>query len=419
MEEIVKNLVSVLTNLKKSSGRGYSYETILQKLQLIEELKENFETLTIDDTNEENSNALKIEFYKTYTIIKQQLLDQLQSKREEGKKDKQEVIMSSFNLELAIKAVPLFNGQYKELSSFLTITEIIHNGLNTDGKKSLIEFICNVKLSNTVKTSICAVSEPKTFGELKDKLEARYKSTKTIPIIHTTLSNLKQKSSISNFNENILTLISELSDMQIKDLPTTATETEKQVITNMNDKYALTIFKNGLNEKYKSTVYAAQPQTLVDAVNIASELENDSNQNNPQILHINRVFRRNNNFRGNYNRQFNNNKSNYRNNNFNSNRYENNRNFLQNNNRNFGQSNNRTNNNNTSNNPTRSFHNNNYNRTTYNNQRGSLNQNSNRNTQISNNRNIRGNYRQVNMINNSGNVQAPGGTQEALPGNHY
>lgn len=44
-------------------------------------------------------------------------------------------------------------------------------------------------------------------------------------------------------------------------------------MTNINDTYALTTFKNGLNEEHKFTVFAAQPKTLNAATNIAPKVE--------------------------------------------------------------------------------------------------------------------------------------------------
>ena len=84
----------------------------------------------------------------------------------------------------------------------------------------------------------------------------------------------------------------------------------------LNELYALNIFKQGLNEQFISTVFAAQPKNFSDAVNIAMEVEG---QVQSQIM----FFRNNGDNRKNSENRNNRNNNNYYNNN-NSGRYNNN-----------------------------------------------------------------------------------------------
>ena len=52
-------------------------------------------------------------------------------------------------------------------------------------------------------------------------------------------------------------------------------EIQKQTILEINNNYALNIFKNGLNENIKPTVFASRPEDLNQAVQLALELEKD------------------------------------------------------------------------------------------------------------------------------------------------
>ena len=63
-------------------------------------------------------------------------------------------------------------------------------------------------------------------------------------------------------------------------------EIQKQTILEINNNYALNIFKNGLNENIKPTVFASRPEDLNQAVQLALELEKDFKNNEGQILYF-------------------------------------------------------------------------------------------------------------------------------------
>lgn len=62
--------------------------------------------------------------------------------------------MADFNLEIALKVIPEFSGNYKELHSFLTIVELINDGLAIEQKPILLNFVYNVKLTTVVRTAV-------------------------------------------------------------------------------------------------------------------------------------------------------------------------------------------------------------------------------------------------------------------------
>ncbi|CAD7090004.1 unnamed protein product [Hermetia illucens] len=194
--------------------------------------------------------------------------------------------MADFNLETAIKIIPIFDGKYKELEPFLTIVELLYTTLTTTGKTTLINFVTNVKLSATVRLSLCNASIT-DFNSLKSELLGKYKNNRTIPQIHSVLNSTYQnKSGVTVYKDKILSLVDELNQLQIQELGNQATLSEKKVITRMNETYALTIFKKGLNDQLKSTVFSARPTTFSDAVSLAQELENVDLQATSNMLHI-------------------------------------------------------------------------------------------------------------------------------------
>ena len=90
------------------------------------------------------------------------------------------------------------------MPAFLKIIEIIYNSLNAESKIQLIDFVFNVKLASSVKTSLGFIV-PATFEELKHVLSNRYKSSKTVAQIQATLSKFVQKNmKVNSFNEKLL-----------------------------------------------------------------------------------------------------------------------------------------------------------------------------------------------------------------------
>ncbi|KAL9875712.1 uncharacterized protein ACN427_013758 [Glossina fuscipes fuscipes] len=265
-----------------------------------------------------------------------------------------------FNLEIASKSIPTFTGNYKDINCFLKVVEIINRTLKEEAKPQLIEYTFYCKLSSNVQTAL-ANEIPTTLQELKTTLENKFKSNQTIPHLHSLLNQTTQKGTITGFKDKILNIIADLNNLQIKQLGPNPTNEQKSIITSINDTYALTIFKNGLDDYIKPTIFAAQPKTFSEAINIALQYES-ATQINSQVMRINYQKKNSHNrYTNNRNSYTNNNRNQYHNNNSNRNNqgYNNqNRNYNNNNNSN------RTNNNN---NPNTNYTNNNFNRNNNNN----------------------------------------------------
>lgn len=384
MEEILSSLHRILENAKKSVNRPYKKETILSKLDDIEFLKERFNLLIQKNQGKDLSNETT-QFANEFTQIKE-ILNHMQ----EGNTPETPITnMASFNIETASKAIPTFTGNYKDLPGFLKVIELIHNTLSEDARKTLIEYVCFLKLNEKVRAAISSLSTISTLEALKQKLLERYKNPLSAPQIHTKLSQLKQnRLPILAYKDKLLDLIGELNSMQTLNL----VQDQANAITTINNEYALTIFKNGLNEHYKSIIFAAQPKDLSTAINLCLEIEQSNRTTSTdQILNIrqrqqqinrNQRYQTNNNTNQRRPKYNNNNNRNYNNNygNNNARNQTNNNNNYQNNNYNNNNTNNRNNN----------YNNNNRNQNYYNRNR---NNNNNNNNYRNNNNNI---YRRTN-----------------------
>ena len=119
------------------------------------------------------------EIKKTARLCKLLFTEALKLKETQDRDNIESAKLSNFNLELYLKVIPEFSGNYKELHSFLTIIELIYAGLATVHQLTLICFIINVKLTQSVRIAL-RNTEGQTFSELKSLLINRYKNTDTV-----------------------------------------------------------------------------------------------------------------------------------------------------------------------------------------------------------------------------------------------
>ena len=180
--------------------------------------------------------------------------------------------MADFNLELAFNVVHEFKGNQEELQPFLKIVKIINDSLKVEERKTLIGFITNVKLNYLARTTIEDTTVA-TYEILKEKLTERYRSHKTLAQIQFKLSKIHQyNDNIRVYSDKISKLIDQLNEVQIRDLKLESEE-QKNNVKRANKLYSLNIFKQGLNDKFSSTVFTAQPKAFNEAINLALELE--------------------------------------------------------------------------------------------------------------------------------------------------
>lgn len=152
---------------------------------------------------------------------------------------------------------------------FLECIEIVHKTLKNEPKPDLIDFVFNIKLNSNAITLLTTEQYPSTFDNLKSIIQKHSKSPSSMATIYATLSAPIQKGSITGFRDKTIFLVSELNCLQIWQPNTNDTATT----TKFNERRAVQIFKNDLNDKYKQTISAAQAQIFSRATSIALKLE--------------------------------------------------------------------------------------------------------------------------------------------------
>lgn len=368
--KLIEEVRKILATFIKNPARVYSAKNILNKSTKLKEIYIEFnKSLEILKTSKsipkENIDDLHSKFNDIYCKTKSILDKKSREIYNESIKNQEDsdidsdsssitennIKMAKFDLVTAIKILPEFSGETKDLDNFLKITEIYEKSLKSEEKENLIEFIWHARLTQKARNKLATTSAPKTFAELKQKLQGVFKTSDTPQRIHTQLSHIKQHNlRVKDYADKILALVENLNNLQITELG----ESNREIIKQLNDGIALNTFQNGLKEPLKTTILAARCKTLTEAISLAEQTEKPIDDES-RIFQFTNTKRTTWNYRAHPKNKinYNNNKFNYsrntNNNGFNAKKYNNN-----NNNRNM-----RTNNNNNNKNSNR---NNNYNR---------------------------------------------------------
>lgn len=172
---------------------------------------------------------------------------------------------------MSYNIIPEYGKEVDKLTNFLNLIQFVNDNLSDEIEKGqLIKFVLRTKSPDKVRNKLITVSEPSTFKELKDTFKKLFKSSKNSLQIISELSTLQQNSNTTlNFATNIEKLVAELKSLHLLENG----EENREVICKINDQLGLNSFRNGLNQPTKSTIFAARPKTLIEAIQLALELD--------------------------------------------------------------------------------------------------------------------------------------------------
>lgn len=353
--EILQELKHILDNFNKTPLREYTQETIQRKRLELKRLKTEFldgikvilkndYELGVKQKHRFLDLYKKIKFIlenksKEFLDITEEIEDTYNTCSSSDSSDtfdssdiEIENKMSLFDIQLAIKVIPEFQGDQKNLSNFLNLIQFLHDELKDNQEKlKLINFVMKTRLAEKVKNKVISREPPTNLTSLKNLLQESYKSNKTPLQITNELNSLRQNDrNVLDFASKIENLTAELNALQIVALG----EDKRDIVTTVNDVLALNAFKVGLKPSLRQTIFAARPKTLQEAINIASEMES-SIRPSENIFHFNHNRGRSSQNRTPHNRQFYRNQYNnvrYNQNSIHRNSFNNNKNYIQRNN---------------------------------------------------------------------------------------
>ena len=173
--------------------------------------------------------------------------------------------MSSLSLELALKIIPEFDGNSKNLEKFLKNSELAHSKVKDEDKVLLFELI-KTKLVGKAYESI-RYREIDTFANLKKYLKASCSDSKTTAHLQLELNSCRQKINeevkiYANRLENILCQLT-IASCADKDKPTS------KAISELIKTQAKQVFQKGLSGPLKFLIKAKNDATLEECIQSA------------------------------------------------------------------------------------------------------------------------------------------------------
>lgn len=214
-----------------------------------------------------------------------------------------------FDFNIAFKLDELTSSTAKKVEEFIEQIECYHDALSETGRATLVKFIIKSKIKGEAKTRLGQCSTT-SFAELKTQILAKVLANETSEEISRKIYMATQgKKSLVDYARQLEDLSTRLASASLKETPTLNVATTKLNCA----KLTLAQFKQGCHNEYKVILAAGRPQTLDDAVALASSAPIQSTED---------VF-----YAGNYRKQPNFNRRGTYNRNANYNRTRNNRYF--------------------------------------------------------------------------------------------
>lgn len=198
------------------------------------------------------------------------------NKKPDTKISELEMAKSNFNLSIAFKIIPEYDGKSSDgLDRFLKCCDIVYKSLNESGQSEFSEFVI-AKLTDKA-FSLVKYKQYENWEDIKKDLQLNFYEQKSIGHLNSEMMNIRQKEkeSVREYSERLEDLLQKLNNACI------ASEGEEgsKIINSMNSKLALTSFRNGLYDREIRTVVKAWDfKNLKDAVTRALEEELYANQ---------------------------------------------------------------------------------------------------------------------------------------------
>lgn len=223
--------------------------------------------------------------------------------------------MATFDFRTASSLLPKLDGKVDTVRQLIDAIELYEISLDAQSKVSLINYV--IKICLTHKEKIRMQSTYRDINSLIVDLRTNFLPKQSSSFLSTQLQATKQGSlSVEKYGEKIQALMADLTITQAGE-----NEQAKEVFGRENEKLAINIFANGVNNSELRTIIKARNyQKLSDAINAAKEEyvagKTQEQQHIFRIQHnISNSYRSNHLRRGNFqnnrgNNRFNNNNNN-------------------------------------------------------------------------------------------------------------
>jgi hypothetical protein len=171
--------------------------------------------------------------------------DQRRDEREEEEQNRDELDMSAFSYDSAVKLPELKTLGSEETRDFLNAVEGYHSILNADGKRTLIGFVYRTKITGKAKTRL-GEQEVETLEELRAEVQGLSSETESVESLMKKLKNCRQaKRTPEEFAIEISALTDKLANIEIGKTAN-ATNAVKLAVRNIYKNMGLSAFNRGV-----------------------------------------------------------------------------------------------------------------------------------------------------------------------------
>lgn len=188
------------------------------------------------------------------------------------------VAVMPFQIEVALKMIPEFDGAKVNLHRFMSCCDIVAQSCTTQQQHNTLLNVIKTKLSGSAY-DIVKYKAFENWEELKLILQNQYLEKRTLAQIQSELISIIQlpNESVQEFANRVERLTVDLTDAGIASEGADAAET----IQNLNSKLALRSFVEGLRAPFKLLIKASRFDSLPEAVTAACEEERVQNFKRP------------------------------------------------------------------------------------------------------------------------------------------
>jgi predicted RNase H-like nuclease (RuvC/YqgF family) len=135
----------------------------------------------------------------------------------------------------------------------------------------LIKFVVESKIIGVARTKIGCVADVNTIAALTTLLNEKCGQTETQASLLKKLNDCKQGTdSVDSFAEQISNLTDRLTALEVK--RKNLSSEQEELVREVYEVQALSAFKRGLNTECQQAVCASRPDTLQEAIQVASEI---------------------------------------------------------------------------------------------------------------------------------------------------
>jgi hypothetical protein len=274
--DVNDSINKIAANFKKSPNRINTREFLENKLTEICRLKtqgdqiydEIYGTITLKELTQKQLQEVLKQIDKQYNSIKTTITEQLKILE---KRTENNLKMADFSYETALKLPSLTITSEVAARDFLDNVEVYYDLLNDAGKTILLNFIIKTKIQGHAKTKL-GNKVAENFKNLKVLVYESCGTTETHESLKTKLNGIKQGGkSLEGFAESITLITEQLAALEIK--RQRANAAAETAIRSMADREALSAFKKGLKSEVKVVVEAAQPNSIQEALQVASSAQ--------------------------------------------------------------------------------------------------------------------------------------------------